>query len=107
MNYDSRDVIKQIRKGLLIRTSLFGEQTWQETCLFLLKEFGRMVDSLLYIRFGDKPEIAGDAYAKSEVMDMLTQIDIMCQIRGWDFDDLRREGAEKFLTRMMEYKEKV
>ncbi len=105
MNYDSRDVIKQIKKGIQFRNKAFGSESWKDVSTIITYEWGFVLKSLFYADFGDRVDSTHLAYAKSEMLDVMAQIDVLCQILGWDFDDLRRDGAEKFLTRMMEYVE--
>lgn len=73
----------------------------------LMYEMGDLNRSIVYAeRFKDdeKARIAHLANGKLALADALTQIYLLCQSVGWNFNDLRKLGAEHLKERQEDFK---
>lgn len=66
-------------------------------------ELGRAINSIYYsIRFpNDKSTHL--KLARIEVGDLITQIQVLCQELGWDFEEVRREGLQHTEERYQDF----
>ena len=46
------------------------------------------------------------AHAKTELSDVLTQCRLLCELMGWDYQELLEMGEERYLERMQELKDR-
>lgn len=69
-----------------------------ETTAVLAYEVGGMLEQAMYMHWqGDCPARMG--FYKSELMDAIAQIILICQSVGVSFDDMRELGIEKAVER--------
>lgn len=81
-----------------------------ETCAVLSYEVGRMLEQSMYLYWLGKKSITSDnlkehnirvGFFKSELMDAIAQILLICGFLGVDMDYLKELGIEKALERFL------
>jgi len=80
-----------------------NKQTKDETLLVATYELGKIIQCHHYTkRFGiDRVEIMGyKAYGKAEMADLISMLRMFCEQQGWNFDELKYLGEERYLERM-------
>ena len=80
-------------------TKLHGKkESLHETTAVLSYEVGRMMEQAMYLYwFGEDKARLG--FYKSELMDVLAQITLICQSIGADFYEMKELGMEKAMER--------
>ena len=70
-----------------------------ETTAVLCFEVGRMMEHAMYMKWYPSDVVARRGFYKSELMDALAQIDLICESLGIDFEEYRQMGVEKAMER--------
>ncbi len=87
----------------MLKEILTYDQTPERTAEMLNIEAGQVLRSLIYMeRFGSH------GYAKNtkaEVGDALTMLTLLCEQMGWNLEEVKAEGFERFKERMQQIKE--
>ena len=79
------------------------EETEAEHLNIVTYELGSLVKCLLYAnRYKDKSTLYL-AYARTELGDLLVQLQLLCEKKGWNMAVLLREGAENMRIKLEEY----
>jgi hypothetical protein len=69
-----------------------------ETTAVLSYEVGRMMEQAMYLYwFG--PDKARLGFYKSETIDAIAQLVLICEANGWDFEEMKALGIEKAMER--------
>lgn len=89
-----------VREARRVRNLLFQVRDWKVTTSIITYELGYMIRQLFYADVYPARAEGHRLQAKSDIIDVITQIEALCQDMVWDFDELRIQGAEKFLERM-------
>lgn len=89
-----------IREARRIRNTVLGQRDWKITTAIITYELGAVVKALFYAEVYPDKSVGYKLQAKSEIMDVIAQVETLCQDQAWDFDELRIQGAEKFKERM-------
>lgn len=76
------------------------------TLVILLYELGAVAHDLIYAKNApdDRARIANMTNAKANMADVLTQLRLLAEQLGINFDELWKEGEERFIERHEELK---
>ena len=69
-----------------------------ETLNVLGYEFGDLQKAITYMRFYPDYRIAYTGEAKAAIADMYAQMELICEMMGWDRSDLEALGDARFLN---------
>jgi hypothetical protein len=67
------------------------------TMCVLQYELGDLMKAFCYMEFYPQYKVAYRGEAKAAMADAIAQLDLICEREGWDFNELRELGDERFL----------
>ena len=73
----------------------YGEEPPHETALVFVAEASRVMYQLFTALRHHHNADAYIAYAKSEMIDVIAQLNILCEALGWDYVELEEMAYEK------------
>ena len=76
----------------------YREPLWETTAV-LAYEVGRMLEHAMYLKWKPDDSKARLGFYKSELMDALEQLELICESLGVDFDEWKEMGIEKAMER--------
>ena len=77
-----------------------------ETTAVLSYEVGRMLEQAMYMMWKPEDKIIRRGFFKSELMDAITQCELICESLGVSFDEMRLLGKEKAMERFTQKEKK-
>lgn len=75
------------------------EEPLHETTAVLCYEVGRMLEHAMYLYWKPEDSLARLGFYKSELMDAIAQLELICQSLNISFDEMRGLGQEKAIER--------
>ncbi len=75
-----------------------GDEPLHETTAVLSYEVGRMMEQAMYLHWGGY-DPARMGFYKSEVIDAIAQLVLICESIKVDFDEMKEMGIEKAMER--------
>lgn len=81
-----------------------GYQSPEQTLLILTYEVGKVIEySHKAIIYGAQGYYS-DANQQKEMSDVISMTRYYCELRGWDYEELKKLGEEAYLERMEDIK---
>ena len=72
-----------------------------ETTSVLCYEVGNMLGQAMYMYWKPQDKVARLGFYKSELIDAIAQLVLICEIIGVDFEEMKQMGIEKALERFI------
>jgi len=95
--YNRQKIIARLRRQATGETENFKEQM-----AVYLKQLGELASAAYYMRSFKADEAAYIAEARKSLGDLITQIQLSCEMLGLDFDVIADEGFTSFRDKMRE-----